>query len=132
MYYILSKYWVIHKPVKHLTNSRQIKYATGHNNSYANRERSYFFSSLLGGGAHMEVHAALRPVIGLLYLSRVIVRMGRSWWNEMWLPGKTEVLGEILLQRHFVHHKSHLPDPGANTGCRGGKTATNRLSYGAA
>jgi hypothetical protein len=35
-----------------------------------------FLSSLLvGGGVHTEVHAALRPVIGLLYLSRVIVRM---------------------------------------------------------
>jgi hypothetical protein len=50
----------------------------------------------------------------------------------MWLAGKTEVLGENLHRRHFVHHKSHLPDPGANPGCRGGKPATNRLSYGAA
>jgi hypothetical protein len=50
----------------------------------------------------------------------------------MWLAGETEVLGENLLQRRFVHHKSHLPDPGANQGCRGGKPATNGLSYGAA
>jgi hypothetical protein len=35
-------------------------------------------------------------------------------------------------QRHFVHHKSHLPDSGANPGRRGGKPVTNRLSYGAA
>jgi hypothetical protein len=34
-------------------------------------------------------------------------------------------------RRHFVHHKSHLPDLGANTGRRGEKTATNRFSYGA-
>jgi hypothetical protein len=36
---------------------------------------SFFFRLLVGDGVHMEVHAALRPVIGLLYLSRVIVRM---------------------------------------------------------
>jgi hypothetical protein len=37
-----------------------------------------------------------------------------------------------LPRRHFVHHKSHLPDPGGNPGRRGGKPATNRFSYGAA
>jgi hypothetical protein len=35
----------------------------------------FFFSLLVAGGVHMEVHAALRPVIGQLYMSRVIVRM---------------------------------------------------------
>jgi hypothetical protein len=49
---------------------------------------------------------------------------------EWKLVGETEILGEKRPHRHFVHHKSHMPDPGSNPGCRGGKPATNSLSYG--
>jgi hypothetical protein len=34
----------------------------------------------------------------------------------MVLAGGTEVLGENLLRRQFVRHKSHLPDPGREPG----------------
>jgi hypothetical protein len=47
--------------------------------------------------------------------------------------GETEVLGENVPQRHFCPSQNPTwPDPGLNPGRRGGKTATDRLSYGAA
>jgi hypothetical protein len=44
------------------------------------------------------------------------------------LAGETEILGENLPQCSFVHHKPHML-PGREPGRRGGKPATNRLSY---
>jgi hypothetical protein len=52
---------------------------------------------------------------------------------ESRLSGETEVLGENLPQRHFCPSQNPTrPDPGLNSGRRGGKPATYRLSYGAA
>jgi hypothetical protein len=51
---------------------------------------------------------------------------------ECRLAGETEVLGENLPQRHFyLSQNPTWQDPGLNPGRRGGKPATNRLSYGA-
>jgi hypothetical protein len=52
---------------------------------------------------------------------------------EYRLAGETEALGENLPQRHFCPSQNVTwRDPGLNPGRRGGKPATNRLSYGVA
>jgi hypothetical protein len=58
---------------------------------------------------------------------RVIVEQLMEWR----LAGETELLGENLPQRHFVHHKSHMTDPGLNPGRRSGKSLIliGELSY---
>jgi hypothetical protein len=53
---------------------------------------------------------------GLLHQPRVIVKMIVEKQMECSLAGETEVLGEILPQRHFVHHKSHMIRPGFEPG----------------
>jgi hypothetical protein len=64
---------------------------------------------------------------------RVIVKMIVEKQMECRLAGETEVLGENLPQRHFCPSRNPTwPEPGLNPGRRGGKPATNRLSYGAA
>jgi hypothetical protein len=55
----------------------------------------------------------------------------KHWWNEI-DRGKSKYSGKNLSQCHFVHHKSTWTDPGSNTGLRGGRPATNRLSHGTA
>jgi hypothetical protein len=70
---------------------------------------------------------------GLLCQPRVIVKMIVEKQMECRLARETKVLGENLPQRHFCPSQNPtLPDPGLNQGRRGGKPATNRLSYGAA
>jgi hypothetical protein len=38
--------------------------------------------------------------------------MNIEYLMELGLEEETEVLGENLPQRHFVHHKFHLTEPG--------------------
>jgi hypothetical protein len=52
---------------------------------------------------------------------------------ELELPGETEVIGENLPQCHFCPSQNPTwPDLSSNPGRRGGKQATNHLSYGTA
>jgi hypothetical protein len=70
---------------------------------------------------------------GLFCLSRVIVKMIVEKQMECRLAGETEVLGENLPQRRFCpSHNPTWPERVLNPGRRGGKPASNRLSYGAA
>jgi hypothetical protein len=64
---------------------------------------------------------------GLLCQPRVIVKM----IVEKQIGCR--LAGENLPQRHFCpSHNPTWPDPDLNAGRRGGKPATNRLSYGGA
>jgi hypothetical protein len=70
---------------------------------------------------------------GLLCQPPVIVKIIVEKQMECRLAGETEVLGENLPLPHFCSSQNPTwPDPGLNPGRRGGKPATNRLSYGAA
>jgi hypothetical protein len=69
--------------------------------------------------------------IFLLYMF-VMMMMMMKLVECLVMAGETEVLGYDLPRCHFVHHKSHLPDPGANPGRRSGMPATNHFSYGMA
>jgi hypothetical protein len=73
----------------------------------------FFFICIVEGCSPNWVPLARRPLTGLLYLHRVIVRMEKL---VEWMAGETEVLGENLPQCHFVHHKSHLTRPGIEPG----------------
>jgi hypothetical protein len=54
-----------------------------------------------------------------------------NWWNEDW-QWKPKYSEETCPSATLSTTNSTWPDPGSNPGRRGGKPATNRLTYGAA
>jgi hypothetical protein len=72
------------------------------------------------------VHSALRPSVGLLVQSWVIMIMEKL--VEWWLAGETEVLGENLLQC-TLSATNPTSYPNANLGRRYGEPGTNCLTY---
>jgi hypothetical protein len=54
-----------------------------------------------------------------------------NWWNEDW-QGKPKYSEKTCPSATLSTTNATWPDPGSNPSRRGGKPATNRLSYGAA
>jgi hypothetical protein len=73
-------YRVIHKSVKHLTNSQQINYTTGHDNSYANRERNS--SSIFLKNAHPQSCRGLP--LGSSIITAVVALLDRDMLTRVW------------------------------------------------
>jgi hypothetical protein len=57
--------------------------------------------------------------------------LSRNWWNEEW-QGKPKYSEKTFPSTTLSTTNPTWLEPGLNPGCRGGKPATNRLSYGAA
>jgi hypothetical protein len=77
-------------------------------------------------------HQVLRPL--LAYCTAPYDRWGwlwSNWWNEDW-QGKPKYSEKSCPSAILSITNPTWPHPCANTGRRGGKPATNRLSYGAA
>jgi hypothetical protein len=77
-------------------------------------------------------HQVLRPL--LAYCTAPNDKWGwlwSNWWNEDW-QGKPKYSEKTCPSATLSTTDPTWPDPCANTGRRGGKPATNRLSYGAA
>jgi hypothetical protein len=70
---------------------------------------------------------------GLLYQARMIGDrwLWRNWWNKDW-QGKPKYSEKTCPSATLSTTHPTWLNPGLNPGRRGGKPATNRLSYGAA
>jgi hypothetical protein len=102
----------------------QVIYLSGQKNQGKSLHVFFFLIRIVGGESSL-VHSALRPLIGQLWL----------WWR-IWRKGDWQGKPKYSEKTHPRATLSTINpnglDPGSDQGRRGGKPATNRLSYGAA
>jgi hypothetical protein len=65
--------------------------------------RIVYFYFLWVGWDWVHLVGTSANIFGLLYQPKMSEEQSVDWLTE-----KAEVLGENLLQRHFVHHRSHM------------------------
>jgi hypothetical protein len=125
--FISVRGWVDPRAIVQLEALRQLK------------KRNTMISPGIEPATFQLVFFLLMWIVGLLALRPLLAYCASFGWlivekqMECRLAGETEVLGENLPQRHFCPSQNPTwTDPGVNPGRRGGKPATNRLSYGAA
>jgi hypothetical protein len=88
----------------------------------------FFLIRIVGWWIPNWIHSARRPL--LVYCTCPGWLWGwRIWWNEE-RQGKPKYSEKTNPSAILFTANPTLPDPGANSGHRGGKPATNRLSYG--
>jgi hypothetical protein len=94
------------------------------------QEPSFFLIRIVGGGVQT---GSTRHVGHWMAYCTLPGRLGwwRIWWNEDW-QGKPKYSEKTCSSATLSATNPTWPDPGSNPGRRGGKPATNRLSYGAA
>jgi hypothetical protein len=89
-----------------------------------------FLNSHSGGWSPNWGHSAHRPL--LAYCACPGWFWGwRIWWNQDWI-GKPKYSEKTCPSATLSNTNPTWPAPGANPGRRGGKSATNRLSYDSA
>jgi hypothetical protein len=109
----------------HLTTESSRKHPVS-----ASASLCFFLIQLVGGGVHLgpiDTAATDLPIVacpGWLWRWRIL-------WNEDW-QGKPKYSKKTHPSATLSTTNPTWPDPGKNPGRRGGKPATNRLSYGVA
>jgi hypothetical protein len=90
-------------------------------------EPPFFFFYFRGMSCDWS-HMVCPPLFGILYQSRMLAMIVEH--SVKWVAGETEVPGEKTCPSATM--STTWPEQGLNPSRRGGKPATNRLSYGTA